>query len=67
MGLYRAFASGYRGRRLSYEEMAQSAAVFDPTNYTFFPGVCPSWDNEARKPNRGVSFVGSTPRRYGLA
>ena len=65
-GAVRAFASGYRGQRLSYEEMAQSAAEFDPTNYTLFPGVCPNWDNEARKPNRGVSFVGSTPRRYGM-
>ena len=63
---YQAFANGYHGRRLSFEEMVQSATVFNPTEYTFFPGVCPSWDNEARKPNRGVSFVGATPRRYGV-
>jgi lipopolysaccharide biosynthesis protein len=64
-GAIQLFTNGYRGRRLSYDELAQSAAEFDPTEYTQFPGVCPSWDNEARKPNRGISFVGATPRRYG--
>ena len=65
-GAVRPLAHGYSGQRLSYEEMARSAAEFDPTGYTFFPGVCPSWDNEARKPNRGVTFVGATPRSYGI-
>ena len=58
--------NGYRGRRVSYNELVHSAAEFDPTEYTLFPGVCPSWDNEARKPNRGLSFVGSTPRSYAI-
>ena len=57
--------SRYRGRRISYDELARSAAEFDPLEYTQFPGVCPSWDNEARKPGCGLSFVRSTPARYG--
>src|SRR3569833_3402817 len=30
-----------------------------------FPGVVPSWDNEARKPQRSTCFSGSTPALYG--
>ena len=26
---------------------------------------CPNWDNEPRRPNRGISFVASTPGKYG--
>jgi len=60
------FASGFRGQMFSYEEMAQSNAEIDAKDYTHFPGVCPSWDNEARRPNRGVCYIGATPRAYGV-
>lgn len=33
--------------------------------YVTFPGVCPGWDNEARKPRFGTSFTGATPPAYG--
>ena len=59
------FANGFHGQLYDYAEMAKSYAELDPREYTFFPGVCPSWDNEARKPNRGVTFVGATPQKYG--
>ncbi len=29
------------------------------------PGVCPAWDNEARRPGRGICFKGSTPALTG--
>jgi lipopolysaccharide biosynthesis protein len=64
-GAVQSLTTGYQGRRISYDELAQSAAEFDSKEYTQFPGVCPSWDNEARKPGRGMSFVGTTPHRYG--
>lgn len=32
---------------------------------TVFPGVMPSWDNEARRPGAGLIFHGSTPESYG--
>jgi lipopolysaccharide biosynthesis protein len=60
-----AYTAGYRGKVLSYDMMAQSSSTQQsPTEYTLFPGVCPSWDNEARKPNRGICFLGSTPEKY---
>jgi lipopolysaccharide biosynthesis protein len=48
-----------------YELLAQRFEAEQPTDYTLFPGCCPMWDNEARKPRRGQGFYGSLPRRYG--
>src|SRR5579871_3154562 len=32
--------------------------------YKLFRGVCPSWDNEARRPGHGTVFVNSRPEGY---
>jgi glycosyltransferase involved in cell wall biosynthesis/2-polyprenyl-3-methyl-5-hydroxy-6-metoxy-1,4-benzoquinol methylase/ACT domain-containing protein len=32
--------------------------------YTLFRSVCPSWDNTARRQNRGTVFLNSTPALY---
>jgi lipopolysaccharide biosynthesis protein len=56
---------GYRGSMCDYAEMAASARRYAPSEFRFFPGVCPSWDNEARQPGAGVCFVGATPAAYG--
>lgn len=48
-----------------YRTLAQATiAGFDRDKHTF-PGVCPSWDNEARRTGRGICFTGSTPALYG--
>jgi hypothetical protein len=56
----------YKGTVVSYEEMAALTVANRPSEFKFFPGVCPSWDNEARKPNWGSCFHGSTPKAYGI-
>ena len=36
-----------------------------PPDYTCFPGVCPSWDNSARRPEgQGIIFRGSAPEVF---
>jgi hypothetical protein len=55
----------FRGQRLSYDALADSAMAQDREEFTVFPGVCPSWDNEARRPGRGTGFYGSSPKKYG--
>lgn len=55
------FAGGAR----CYDAMASLFELQHPTEYRLFPGCCPMWDNEARKPRRGEGFYGSTPERYG--
>jgi lipopolysaccharide biosynthesis protein len=55
----------YKGDIVDYEAMATATVDSYQTDIKFFPGVCPSWDNEARKPGKGFCFVGSTPEKYG--
>jgi hypothetical protein len=55
----------FQGRVFSYERMARSAMAFQPATYKLFHGVCPDWDNEARSPQNGSSFIGANPRVYG--
>lgn len=36
-----------------------------PPDYTCFPGVCPSWDNSARRPQgASIIFRGSSPKMF---
>jgi lipopolysaccharide biosynthesis protein len=50
---------------VDYELMGQRMVADHPDDYTLHPGVCPSWDNEARRTGRGSCFQGSTPAKYG--
>lgn len=59
------FDHGYSGQVITYKQMMISALGSLSDNENTFPGVCPSWDNEARKPNRGFTVLGSTPKAYG--
>lgn len=40
------------------------SANYSQPPYKLFRGVCPSWDNTARRKTRGTSFVNSSPRGY---
>jgi lipopolysaccharide biosynthesis protein len=55
----------FRGEVRDYAAMVRRAVEAENPGYTLFRGVCPSWDNEARRPQRGVVFVDSTPKRFG--
>jgi lipopolysaccharide biosynthesis protein len=59
------FDPEFRGEVVDYEAMAAATVASYPTDVKFFPGVCPAWDNDARKGGRGTCFVGSTPAKYG--
>ena len=55
----------FSGRASSYDAMAQRSLANWTGAFRLFPGVCPEWDNEARKPGRGAGFYGASPRAYG--
>ncbi len=57
--------AAFRGQARSYRSMMANEIDSRPSDYTLFPGVCPNWDNEARKPGRGTGYYGSTPTLYG--
>jgi len=48
-----------------YQELADSTIAGYGRDGRVFPGVVPSWDNEARRPQRATCFSGSTPAMYG--
>lgn len=58
------FDSAYRANVVAYEAMMDAALMHRPNDYKLFPGVCPSWDNEARRPGKGSCFAGSSPQLY---
>lgn len=54
----------YRGNVIEYRDIIERARQTEAPNYDMIRGVFPSWDNEARKPGTGYTFVNATPRRY---
>jgi lipopolysaccharide biosynthesis protein len=54
----------YRGELFDYRDLVERAHRFVPPDYPLFRAVCPSWDNEARRPGRGRSLVGADPQAY---
>jgi hypothetical protein len=59
------FDNRFHGRAMSYDALVDSALAQHSEEFTVFPGVCPSWDNEARRPGRSTCFIGSSPKKYG--
>jgi glycosyltransferase involved in cell wall biosynthesis len=54
----------YQGVICDYSYLIESAKKISRADFTLFRGVCPSWDNEARKPGRGMTYQNSTPTLY---
>jgi hypothetical protein len=55
----------FTGYVAAYDELSSKAMANKAEGFTLHPGVCPSWDNDARKPNWGRSYPGSNPAKYG--
>lgn len=56
----------FQGVIRAYQDAADfSAAEPVPEDYPLHLGVMPSWDNTARRMERGTSWYGATPYRYG--
>ena len=62
----------YNGIVRSYDKMIRNALLNlhnarsnGSSSTPLFPGVCPSWDNHARRQKGAMSFYGATPRKYG--
>jgi glycosyltransferase involved in cell wall biosynthesis len=55
----------FAGHVVDYDEISQHAMSLSAPPFKLFRGVCPAWDNEARKPGRGFTLANSTPAAYG--
>lgn len=54
----------YNGEIYCYEDVIRYMTKSNETPYLIFKTVFPSWDNEARRPGRGRTFINSTPDLY---
>ena len=57
-------AAHFKGHYPSYDDVVERSKEDDDPGYDLIKGVFPMWDNEARLPNRGMGFIGSTPDKY---
>ena len=57
--------SNFDGVLYDYISAIDYSESYRVPTYTKFRGVCPRWDNEARKPGKGAVLIGSNPVEYG--
>ncbi len=55
----------YAGTVYRYDDMWRGRLERPAPAYPFFRGVCPGFDNEARRPGNGSTYAFSTPESYG--
>ncbi|WP_193754355.1 glycoside hydrolase family 99-like domain-containing protein [Microbulbifer sp. Q7] len=55
---------GFTGHYPLYDELVQRSLEVEKPDFDLIRAVTPSWDNEARKPGRGMGFIDSTPAKY---
>jgi len=54
----------YRGRLFDWRDLVQQSSSYHAPAYLLFRGVCPGWDNEARRPGQSSVLYGSSPEGY---
>ncbi|HMK49610.1 MAG TPA: glycoside hydrolase family 99-like domain-containing protein, partial [Thermodesulfovibrionales bacterium] len=54
----------YKGIVLDYRDLIKCGFNYQKPPYKKFRGICPTWDNESRKPGRGTVLVNSSPCAY---
>lgn len=55
----------FDGQAVDYDAAADFVLNHGEGDFLQFPGVCPSWDNEARKHRQASALYGATPAKYG--
>lgn len=58
--------NNYDGKVYDYIELIQRSKSFEygQNQKITYRSICPSWDNEARLPGAGVSFINASPEKY---
>lgn len=63
-GQQRLINPDYSGTVLDWRELARSYLLKTAPPYRLYPGVNCGWDNEARRPGTGRTFLHASPRGY---
>lgn len=59
-----AFSSDFKGSVMPYDAVTNESLTEPPPDYPLIKTAIPNWDNDARRPNRGVSIEHSSPQKY---
>lgn len=54
----------YAGHIISYDDMTERSTSETSAEFPLIRTVTPTWDNEARRPGRGMIIHGSTPDKF---
>jgi glycosyltransferase involved in cell wall biosynthesis len=57
--------SSFSGVAYDWNTLVERSQKYQKPDYPLFRGVCPSWDNTARRMSKATVFLGSTPKKYG--
>ncbi len=57
-------SSNFQGSVYDYLAGLKHCSEYQKPEYTKFRGICPSWDNEARKPGKGTILHNANPQNY---
>lgn len=63
-GDVRLFNPDFKGALYDWQSFVERSQNYQASDYKLFRGVCPSWDNEARRSGRGTVFMNSSPEGY---
>ena len=58
------FNTQYGGKIYDYKSAINHSISFKQPKYTKFRSLCPSWDNESRKPGKGTTLLNASPNSY---
>ena len=56
----------YKGHLVSYPQTITSFLAKPIPDYSFFPGIVPSWDNTARRQDEGLCILDTSPAAFEL-
>jgi SAM-dependent methyltransferase len=59
-----AYNPDFNGKVIRYDDVVTTSLAKPAPSYPLVKTLFPSWDNDARRPMRGATFEGSTPRKY---
>ena len=59
------YDAAFTGAVHDYADAARMEQALREPHLKLFPGVCLGWDNDARRPGRGVTIAGARPAHYG--
>ena len=59
-----AYRSDCTGRVIDYDELCEASLNEGEKQYPVIKTAVPSWDNDSRRPNRGLSLENISPKKY---